>query len=92
MLKLMGPGLLHHYKNNSHHPEHYEKGVDDFDLFDLVEMYVDWKAASERHKDGNIFTSLHVNKKRFNISDQLFNIFYNTSVRLNHEPPLQTKL
>ena len=41
--------LDHHYANNSHHPEHYENGVDGFDLFDLIEMFFDWKAASERH-------------------------------------------
>lgn len=74
--------LKHHYENNSHHPEHYPNGVNDFDLFDLVEMFFDWKAATERTKDGNIYSSIKYNKVRFNISDQLCNIFENTAKRL----------
>lgn len=45
---LLGDMIKHHHANNSHHPEHYENGVNDMDLFDLVEMFFDWKAASER--------------------------------------------
>ena len=47
-------------------------------LFDLVEMLADWKAATTRHADGNIQDSLEINKKRFSISDQLFEILLNT--------------
>jgi len=75
--------LDHHYKNNSHHPEHYENGVNDMNLFDIIEMLFDWKAASERHDDGNIRKSLEINKKRFNMSDQLYNIFLNTINKMN---------
>lgn len=70
--------LDHHYKNNSHHPEHYKNGVDDFDLFDLIEMFFDWKAATERHADGNINKSIELNKERFKISEQICKIFNNT--------------
>lgn len=72
--------LDHHYEENSHHPEHYENGVNGMDLFDLVEMFMDWKAASERHEDGDIFKSIEINKERFNLSDQLVEIFKNTAV------------
>ena len=41
-------GIEHHYAVNSHHPEHYEAGIAGMSLFDLIEMLVDWKAASER--------------------------------------------
>lgn len=74
--------LDHHYKNNSHHPEHYENGINGFDLFDLIEMFFDWKAATERTKDGDIFTSIIINKDRFGMSEQIANIFYNTANRL----------
>lgn len=67
-----------HYKANSHHPEHYENGVDGMDLFDIIEMFLDWKAASERHADGDIEKSIEINTKRFNLSQQLANIFRNT--------------
>jgi hypothetical protein len=40
-LKGLKVALDHHYKNNSHHPEHYENGVYGFDLFDLIEMFFD---------------------------------------------------
>ena len=83
MLKDLQPTLDHHYANNSHHPEHYSNGIDDMDLFDIVEMFVDWKAASERHEDGNIYKSIDINKDRFKISDQLYQIFKKTASNLN---------
>ena len=83
-LKGLKVALDNHYKHNSHHPEHYENGVNGFDLFDLIEMFFDWKAATERHADGNIFKSIGINKKRFNISAQLCDIFINTAERLGY--------
>lgn len=77
-LSNLKPALDHHYKNNSHHPEHYENGIDDMNLYDIVEMFLDWKAATERHEDGDIIASIKINKERFGISDQLANIFRNT--------------
>lgn len=76
--------LDNHYRLNSHHPEHYENGIDDFDLLDLVEMFFDWKAASERHDDGDIYKSIDINKERFKMSDQLAGIFRNTASRLKY--------
>ena len=73
------PALDHHYANNSHHPEYYKSGINDFTLIDLIEMFLDWKAASERHEDGDIFRSIDINKKRFEISDQLVHILNNTA-------------
>ena len=83
MLKDLQPTLDHHYANNSHHPEHYPNGIDDMDLFDIVEMLMDWKAASERHEDGNIYKSIDINKDRFKMSDQLYQIFKKTASNLN---------
>lgn len=81
-LKGLKAALDHHYSKNSHHPEHYENGIEGFDLFDLVEMFMDWKAASERHNDGDILKSIEINKERFNIDCQITNIFKNTAKRL----------
>lgn len=80
-LKGLEPALKHHYLNNSHHPEHYENGINGMDLFDLVEMFFDWKAAGERHADGNMEKSIEINKDRFKMSDQLVDIFRNTDER-----------
>ena len=77
-LKGLKPALDHHYAENPHHPEHYEDGVDGMDLVDLLEMICDWLASSKRHDDGNVYESIKINKKRFNLSDQLCNILKNT--------------
>lgn len=74
----LGEALAHHYANNSHHPEHYPNGVNGMTLLDVVEMFCDWKAASERHADGDFAKSLEINRNRFGISDQLAEIFENT--------------
>ena len=81
-LKELEVALNHHYANNSHHPQHYENGINGFDLFDLMEMFFDWKAATERTKDGNIYSSIEYNKTRFEISEQICQIFKNTAERL----------
>jgi hypothetical protein len=81
-LKGLKTALDHHYAENSHHPEHHKNGINDFDLFDLVEMFFDWKAATERHADGDIRKSIEINKDRFGISEQICQIFRNTVDRL----------
>jgi hypothetical protein len=74
----MQPALDHHYANNRHHPEHFKNGVEDMTLLDLVEMFCDWKASSERHNDGNLRKSIEINGERFAMSEQLIKIFENT--------------
>lgn len=78
-LKEMKPALDHHYENNRHHPEHFKDGINEMNLVDLVEMFCDWVAATERHEDGNIYKSINHNEERFNISPQLSEIFRNTA-------------
>lgn len=77
-LKEMKPALAHHYAANSHHPEHYVDGVNGMSLFDVIEMLLDWKAASERHEDGDIWKSIEHNIGRFGLSDQMAAILRNT--------------
>jgi hypothetical protein len=83
-LKDLKVALNHHYASNSHHPEHYPEGINDFDLFDLMEMFFDWKASSERHEDGNIYRSIDINKDRFKMSEQIVKIFQNTAKNLGY--------
>jgi hypothetical protein len=78
MLAEMRPAIEHHNANNSHHPEHYPDGVNGMSLLDVIEMLADWKAASERHADGDIRKSLEINAKRFNLEPQLVAILKNT--------------
>lgn len=77
-LEEMGPALAHHYEKNSHHPEHYRSGINDMSLLDIMEMLADWKAAGMRHADGSLEQSLQINRERFGVSDQLFEILENT--------------
>lgn len=78
-LRAEKPAIAHHYAANSHHPEHYANGLDGMSLLDLLEMILDWKAATERMKDGgSIRKSLEMNRARFEISDQLYSILANT--------------
>lgn len=82
-LESLRPALEHHYAVNRHHPEHFQKGIDDMSLIDLCQMMADWKAASERQKNGNLLTSIEQNAVRFNISDQLKQILINTAKLLD---------
>lgn len=75
----MGEGLAHHYASNRHHPEHFADGVNDMTLVDVVEMLADWKAATERHADGDLGRSLTIQQERFGLSDQLVKILRNTA-------------
>lgn len=79
----MKPALDHHYANNRHHPEHFSNGIDDMTLIDVLEMLLDWKAASERHHTGNILKSIETNADRFGMSPQLVRIFENTARELD---------
>lgn len=78
-LAAMGEGLAHHYAANRHHPEHFADGVNGMTLVDLVEMLADWKAATERHADGDLTRSLGINRDRFGLSGQLVEILNNTA-------------
>jgi hypothetical protein len=72
------PTLDHHYASNRHHPEFFENGIRDMTLVDIVEMLFDWWASTQRHTDGDIFRSIELNEKRFNIPPELSDIFRNT--------------
>ena len=76
--KEMASCLEHHYANNRHHPQHFKNGIEDMDLIDIVEMYCDWKASSERHNTGNIRKSIEINANKFGMPPMLVKIFENT--------------
>lgn len=78
----LGDALTHHYAVNSHHPQHYPNGINGMSLLDVIEMFCDWHAAGKRHADGNFSKSLEINRERFQMSDQLAEIFENTRKEL----------
>lgn len=77
-LAAMKPALDNHYANNRHHPEHFENGIDDMNLIDVLEMFCDWKAATLRHADGDLARSIEINAERFGMSPQLVKILQNS--------------
>lgn len=78
-LDALRPALEHHYAVNSHHPEHWPNGVNDMSLWDICEMFCDWKASAERVRAGNILKSIETNVERFKIDNQLKQILINTA-------------
>lgn len=84
-LKELGPALQHHYEHNSHHPEHWQNGIRDMSLLDLIEMLADWKAAGERHANGSMKASIDKNRDRFFYDDILMRIFHNTAREMGWE-------
>lgn len=77
-LREFKPAIEHHQKNNRHHPEFYEDGICGMSLVDIVEMLCDWKAASQRHDDGDILKSIAINADRFGMDGQIVSILQNT--------------
>lgn len=54
-------------------------GINGMTLLDLLEMVADWKAAIDRSGGtGSVLKSIELNRKRFNISDQLADVLANT--------------
>lgn len=73
-------GFEKHYKKNRHHPEFFENGILDMDLVDIIELLVDWKAASMRTGNGGDFEkSIQIGAARYNIHPDLVKIFMNTA-------------
>ena len=77
-LEKIRPAIDHHYKCNRHHPQHFKDKVRGMNLIDIVEMFCDWHASTLRQKDGDIRKSIAFNQKRFKLSDELTQLFFNT--------------
>lgn len=69
-------GRLNNYLG--HKQAEYTSSVNNMNLFDLIEMFIDWTAACQRHADGDINKSIEINASRFALSPQLVEIFKNT--------------
>lgn len=82
LLEDLNETLDHHYEQNDHHPEYHENGIEDMDLFSIVEMLCDWRAATERSPDGDIHESIEQNQDRFGYTDEMKSILHNTADRL----------
>ena len=79
LVRRMGPALEHHYRANSHHPEHHAAGVAGMDLFDVVEMLCDWMASAARKPEDGV--KVDYNVRLFGIEPQLASVLANTIKR-----------
>ena len=71
MLKDIQPAIDRHYQRNYHHPQfNPDHRYKEMTELDRIEMVIDWRAATRRHKDGCIFKSLDINQERFDYSDE----------------------
>jgi hypothetical protein len=69
-----------HYCNplNSHHPEHFENGVEDMNMIDMLEMLCDWRACCS----GNFSDTLDRGFARFKVSGPLRSLMRKTCKEL----------
>lgn len=63
----------------SKYEEWMSSPLNEMNLVQIIELIADWKAASERHNDGNIMKSIKINAQKFNIDPQLVRILENTA-------------
>lgn len=71
----------HHYKYNCHHPEHYEYGVSEMTLIDIVEMMCDWLGYKDTTTVTEAFKVCDEQMARYDISEELRQIIFNTLLR-----------
>ena len=71
----------HHYKYNRHHPEHYEYGVSEMTLVDIVEMMCDWLGYKDTITISEALKVCDEQMKRYNIPDGIRQIIFNTLLR-----------
>ena len=70
--------LDHHYKHNSHHPEHYAGFVAEMDLIDLLEMLCDWASRRKGLSVIDTITLVEQQAARFDFPPMLASIMLNT--------------
>lgn len=66
-----------HYKNNDHHPQHFEHGIFDMNLVQIMDMLTDWVAASDA-KRTNVVELLPTLMEQNGIPENYYMVFKNT--------------
>lgn len=67
-----------HYKNNRHHPEHFQNGIFDMTLVDLMEMLCDWLSYKESYRISEAINLIEYQSNRFHYSDEIKDMLINT--------------
>lgn len=80
-LKRWNKVFKHHYQYNRHHPEHYEYGVSEMTLIDIVEMMCDWLGYKDTTTVTEALKVCDEQMARYDISEELRQIIFNTLLR-----------
>ena len=65
-----------HWRNNSHHPEHFEN-YEEMSKLDKIEMACDWMARSLQYKSNLLEFVKTRQNDRFHFSNSMFDEVYN---------------
>ena len=77
-LKKLDIALKHHYKNNRHHPEHFEHKMFSMNIMDVIEMLCDWKATADTQGKDAIYKGIEFNSERFSYDKKMVRVLSNT--------------
>lgn len=80
-LKRWSKVFKHHYQYNRHHPEHYEYGISEMTLIDIVEMMCDWLGYKDTTTITEALKVCDEQMARYNISEELRQVIFNTLLR-----------
>ena len=78
---------LEYIKNNldtctqpikQHHIEYFKNGINDMNIFDVLEYFIDTQANLIETNECTLEKSLEIHKKIYGFDDQLYNILKNT--------------
>ena len=73
----MAEAIGHHFQYNDHHPEHFENGINDMDLIQLMQFTADIMSWSEQEQV-DIFEILPMIRDKCGMVDQVYNLICNT--------------
>lgn len=74
---LANGAYMDHFTANDHHPEHFNYGIIDMDLFQLMEFVADIMAYADT-TDTELSVLLKNMKDWYHMSDQVYNLIINT--------------
>ena len=80
-LKRWSKVFKHHYQYNRHHPEHYEYGISEMTLIDIVEMMCDWLGYKDTTTVTEALKVCDEQMARYDISEELRQVIFNTLLR-----------
>ena len=73
----MAEAIGHHFQYNDHHPEHFDNGINDMNLIQLMQFTAAIMSWSEQEQV-DIFELLPIIRDKCGMSDQVYQLIQNT--------------